>query len=180
MTNVIIAFSKMEDAKNIKSVLVRSGLNVVAACSSGAYAINVADSFDSGIVVCGYKLADMMYTELKECLPKGFDMLLIASERHWLECENTGVVFLPMPLKVHSLIDTLKMMVETTARQHRRNVKPRERSEEDKNIILTAKRLLMEKHSMTEEEAHHYMQKCSMDSGNSLVETAEMVMSFYG
>ena len=30
---------------------------------------------------------------------------------------------------------------------------------------------------MTEEEAHRYVQKCSMDSGNNMVETAEMIMS---
>ena len=30
---------------------------------------------------------------------------------------------------------------------------------------------------MTEEEAHRYIQKCSMDSGTSLTETAEMVIS---
>ena len=30
---------------------------------------------------------------------------------------------------------------------------------------------------MTEEEAHRYIQKCSMDSGTNLVETAEMVLS---
>lgn len=30
---------------------------------------------------------------------------------------------------------------------------------------------------MTEEEAHRYMQKCSMDSGTNMIETAQMVLS---
>ena len=30
---------------------------------------------------------------------------------------------------------------------------------------------------MTEAEAHRYIQKCSMDSGTSLTETAQMVIS---
>ena len=34
-----------------------------------------------------------------------------------------------------------------------------------------------ERNSMTEEEAHRYIQKCSMDSGTNLVETAQMVIS---
>ena len=29
---------------------------------------------------------------------------------------------------------------------------------------------------MTETEAHRYIQKCSMDSGTNMVETAQMVM----
>ena len=44
-------------------------------------------------------------------------------------------------------------------------------------MIDAAKKLLMDRNSMTEEEAHRYMQKCSMDSGTNLVETAEMVFA---
>lgn len=33
----------------------------------------------------------------------------------------------------------------------------------------------MERNHMTEEEAHRYIQKCSMDTGTNLVETAEMI-----
>lgn len=44
-------------------------------------------------------------------------------------------------------------------------------------IVAQAKNLLMERNNMTEEEAHRYIQKCSMDSGTNLIETAQMVMS---
>lgn len=35
----------------------------------------------------------------------------------------------------------------------------------------------MNRNNMTEEEAHRYIQKCSMDSGTNLVETSQMVLS---
>ncbi|MFR2620283.1 MAG: ANTAR domain-containing protein [Clostridia bacterium] len=35
----------------------------------------------------------------------------------------------------------------------------------------------MARNNMTEEEAHRYLQKSSMDSGTNMVETAEMVLS---
>ena len=44
-------------------------------------------------------------------------------------------------------------------------------------MIAEAKALLMERNNMTEEEAHRYLQKNSMDSGTNIVETAEMVLS---
>ena len=44
-------------------------------------------------------------------------------------------------------------------------------------MIDQAKSLLMERNNMTEEEAHRYIQKCSMDSGTNLIETAQMVIS---
>ena len=43
-------------------------------------------------------------------------------------------------------------------------------------MIHEAKLLLMNRNNMTEEEAHRYLQKTSMDNGTSLVETAQMVL----
>ena len=43
--------------------------------------------------------------------------------------------------------------------------------------IRKAKELLMTRNNMSEEEAHRYLQKSSMDSGTNMVETAEMVLS---
>ena len=51
------------------------------------------------------------------------------------------------------------------------------RSAEEQHIIDRAKSLLIERNHMTESEAHRYMQKCSMDSGTNLVETAQMVLT---
>jgi response regulator NasT len=83
-----------------------------------------------------------------------------------------------MPLKVHDLLGTLEMMVQSQQRIRRKQrAMPKERSEEEKNLIAEAKALLMERNHMTESEAHRYMQKCSMDSGTNLVETAQMVIS---
>ena len=48
---------------------------------------------------------------------------------------------------------------------------------EEKELILKAKALLMDRNTMTEPEAYRYIQKCSMDSGTNIVETAEMVLS---
>ena len=35
----------------------------------------------------------------------------------------------------------------------------------------------MDRNNMTEADAHRYLQKCSMDSGTNMVETAQMIMS---
>ena len=43
-------------------------------------------------------------------------------------------------------------------------------------IIDEAKKLLMNTRNMTEEEAHRFIQKSSMDSGTNMVETAQMVL----
>lgn len=39
MTNVIVLFPKIEDAKNIRNLLVRHGFRVSAVCTTGAQAL---------------------------------------------------------------------------------------------------------------------------------------------
>ena len=60
MTNIIVAFAKIEDAKSVKNILVKSGFGVTAVCTSGAQALSYADEFHDGIVITGYRLTDMI------------------------------------------------------------------------------------------------------------------------
>ena len=75
VTNVIVAFPKPEDAKSIRNILVKNGFPVVAVCTSGAQTLQYADDLHNGVVVCGYRLTDMIYSQLREDLSEQFDML---------------------------------------------------------------------------------------------------------
>lgn len=178
MTNIIVVLPKIEDAKSIKNVLVRNGLTVTGVCTTGAQAISQADGLNDGIVVCSYKMMDMVYSELHDCLPPGFEMLLMASQRLINECYGNDIVCLSMPLKVGDLINTVNMMVEGMERRRRKmKSKPKVRNSEEAAAIREAKEVLMVRNHMTEDEAHRYLQKCSMDSGTNMAETAQMVLS---
>ena len=105
-------------------------------------------------------------------------MLVMAKAGAFEEDAPENAVFLPMPLKVHDLVSTLEMMIMAQEKRHRRRRRiPRPRSREDMELIGRAKEMLMERNHMTEDEAHRYIQKCSMTNGSSLVETAEMIIS---
>ncbi len=54
--------------------------------------MHYADTVDNGIVVCGYRMKDMMYTQLREYLPDSFEMLLIASQDKWSSGDVEGIV----------------------------------------------------------------------------------------
>lgn len=178
MTGVIVVLPKIDDARNIKNLLVRNGIPVTGACTTGAQAIAMADGLNEGVILCGYKMADMIYSQLHEYLPPGFEMLLMASQ-HILS-ENvleSDIMCISMPLKVQDLINTVDMMIQSIERRKRRlKAKPRERNAEEVRLIKDAKELLMSRNHMSEEEAHRYIQKCSMDSGTNMVETAQMVL----
>ena len=178
VTNIVVAFSKWEDGKSIKHILVKNGFQVVAVCTSGAQTLSNLEGLNGGIVVCGYRFEDMMFQELCEYMPRGFQMLLVASAARFGERYIQDVVYLPMPLKVHDLVTTREMMCESQRQERKKQKKaPTERSGQDRQLIQEAKALLMERNHMTESEAHRYIQKCSMDSGTNMVETAQIVIS---
>ena len=160
MSTLIVAFPKIEEAKAVRNLLVRKGYEVAIPCITGAQVINQADNLSDGIIICGYKLSDnMIYTELNEYKPKSFEMLLVASR---------------------NLCSTIEMMLQAQVRRRRKlRSQPRRRSPQEQKIIDDAKAILMERNNMSEPEAFRYIQKCSMDSGNTMVESAQMVISIY-
>lgn len=179
--NIIVVFPKIENAKSVRSILLKSGYTVDAVCSSGAQALRAANDLDSGIIICTYRLPDMVYSELYEYLAPRYDMLLIGTQRQIRERETADIVGLCTPLKVHELLQTVAMMAEVSIRKKKkRKQKPKSRSAEEKRRIDQAKMLLMERNHFSEEEAHRYLQKRSMENGTSLVETAQMIASLMG
>lgn len=178
MTNILVVLPNLDAAKGVKNVLVRGGFRVTGICTTGAQAISQADGLHDGIIICSYKLADMIYTELQEYMPQGFEMLLMASQKLIEDCYGNGVVCLSMPLNVNDLINTVGMLAEGIERRRRKQrLIPKQRDDKQVQEIKEAKEMLMIRNHMTEEEAHKYLQKTSMDSGTNMVETAQMVLT---
>ncbi len=158
----------------------RNGYSDILACNSASSVIATANESDGGIVLCGYRLADMHYSELYGYLPREFRMLLVASPAKLQECSSHDIMCLAMPVQTHELVNTLDTMLLELERPGKKTVKPRakKRTEKEQKVIDDAKALLMERNHLSESEAHKYIQKLSMDSGNNLVETAEMILTF--
>lgn len=178
MNNIVIAFPKKETAQNVKKILSQSGYSVQAVCTTGAQALESVNNLENGILICGSRFVDMMYMEIHDYLPPEFQMLLIASPTSVQEREVKNLVCLVLPMKVHELLQTIEMMEGEIHRRHKRMRRvPRQRSEEDRQVIEKAKALLMERNHFSEEEAHRYIQKRSMENGTGLVEISQMILS---
>lgn len=176
MNNIVIAFPKKEVANSIKKILAQSGYTVTAVANTGASALSSMNGLNMGIIICGYRFSDMMYSEIYEYMPKEFQMLLIASAAGIMEKNVDNLMSLSMPLKVHELLQTVEMMDYTITRRRKKlRQRPKVRSKEDQEMLSSAKAVLMERNGFSEEEAHRYIQKRSMDNGTGLVETAQMI-----
>lgn len=176
MAGIIVVFPKTENSQAIKNLLVHSGYDSVFSCSTGAKAINLANTLGEGIIISGYRMPDMSYTDLYYYLEGRFEMLLVASRQKLLE-DETGVAMVEMPIKVRDFLNSVELMQNNIfAKYRRKKNKPPKRTEEEQQLIDEAKVVLMEKNNMLEEEAHRYIQKTAMDSGRTMVDTAASIL----
>ena len=52
-----------------------------------------------------------------------------------------------------------------------------QRTQEELELVDAAKTVLMDRHGLTEEQAHRFLQKQSMDNGARLTDTAKLVLA---
>ncbi len=177
MAGIVVVFPKPEDSRAIRNLLVRNGYEGVFSCTTGAKAITLADSLGEGIIISGHRLPDMLYTGILDNVEGRYEMLLIASKQKMLE-EDTGVMMLEMPIKVRDFLNSVEMIQNNIyAKRQKKQKIPPKRTEEEQYVIEQAKAVLMEKNNMSESEAHRYIQKTAMNSGRTMVDTADSILT---
>ena len=179
MSSIVVALPKIEDAKKIRTILVSHGFSVASVCNTAENALAAISELGYGILICGYHLPDMYYRELLEYLSPGFDMLLLASPKVIQEAPPS-ILTLEMPLRSADLLNTVNMMLmQIEHRRKKDRKKPKVRSWKEQNYISNAKMMLMQRNHLSEEEAHRYIQKCSMESGTNMAEAAQMLLMLF-
>ncbi len=179
MSVIVVVLPKLEDAKKIRKILLGHGFSRVFACASGALALQEVNRHDCGLVIGAYRLKDLYYRELLESLPAFFEFVLVGSANLVSEAAGEtgqGMLCLTTPFKVHDLVNTAGMVMGQLEKRVKRERGSKKRTDQEKNYIRNAKFLLMERNHLTEEEAHRYIQKCSMDNGTNMAETAQMIL----
>lgn len=139
MVNVIVVFPKIEEAKSVKNLLIRNGISVTKVCTTGSQAAQAADACDDGVIICGYKFSDMMYTDLESYIPKYFDMIVLSSRKNYEEVRDSGVVCISMPVKSADFVNTVSLTIENLLWE-RKNVSLSRRNEQKKKRKLSRQR----------------------------------------
>lgn len=177
MDKIIVAFENENNRKRICDMLEASGITVRVSCRSGSEAIRAVRKMSGGIVVCGFKLAEMTASDLAYDLSGQAMILAIAPPQQLELCENENVFKLPTPFSKGDLISSIRMLTQMEGK-HFRSTQPR-RTEKETADINKAKELLMSKNGMTEQEAHRFIQRKSMDAGAKAAETARLIIETY-
>lgn len=177
MHKIIVAFGNDNNRERVAEILESGGYPALKLCKTGKEAIRAVRNVGGGIIICSYKLIDMTADDLAYDIGD-LGMVIAVGKPSLLEmCENESVCKLPTPLKKQDLFSSLKMLYDLKIRKPA--VEKTERSDSDKELIQQAKNLLMEKCSMTEPEAHRFIQKKSMDAGFKMSTTARLIINSY-
>lgn len=174
MEKVIVAFESGKSCERVRDILEGSGTAACIICRSAAEVKRTVSKQRITTVVCGFKLPDESAQALFEDLPPTCAMLMVAVQSLLDLCQNDDIFRLPSPVSRGDLASSVRMLLQMGHRLEK-FIRP-QRTNEEQAVIGEAKTLLMDRHGMTEEQAHRFLQKKSMDSGAKMVQTAKLVL----
>ena len=174
MEKVVVAFENQANCQRICTTLESCGGIACIPCRSAGEVRRLLAKQQISVVVCGYKLADATAEELCEDLAPTVCMLLMAPWHQLELCQSDDLFRLATPTSKGELITSVRLLLQTSRRMER--LMPSRRSEEEQHLLWEAKELLIRNHGMTEEQAHRFIQKKSMDAGYKMVQTARLIL----
>lgn len=170
MVNIIVAFASDEKCAQYAAVLEEAGFSVYRRCTSASEVKRALNQCGDGIILSGCRLPDSTIDALAWDLG-GQAVILATGRPTQLDlCEHPDIFRLPAPCSKGELSSAINMLVQL----HQMRL-PR-RTAEEKEIIARAKEYLMQKHAMTEPEAHHHLQRGAMNKGMKLAEYAAKLL----
>ena len=86
------------------------------ACSSASSALQMVGEYSYGLVISGYRMPDMYYLDLVDCLPRDFESILLGSEETVAQV-GAGILSLTMPIKAYDLVNTADMVLRQLERR---------------------------------------------------------------
>ncbi|WP_250278264.1 ANTAR domain-containing response regulator [[Clostridium] colinum] len=168
--NIIIAFSSDKICNNLCTILNKNGIIYNHICKTGANLRKYCSYYENGIILCGTNFIDESTYNIVEDFYKDFCFLLIGSLDKINIYDNKKVYKLPTPIKQEDIINALDMAYYKNIE----NIKTK-----NLKFINEAKNLLILHNNFTEDTAHKYIQKKSMNTGKKNIDIAKIIISKY-
>jgi len=172
---IIVAFERDQLAQKVRDILETGGVGKCVICRSGTQLRRTLVAQQVYCVVCGCHLSDGMAEWLCEDLPPVCSMLMIGPKHQLDLCASRDVVKMETPISKEEMLMTVRLLLQFGHRVERL-LRPH-RSAAEQDLVEQAKDLLIKHKGMTEEEAHHSLQKRSMDAGCRMPQAARQVIA---
>jgi hypothetical protein len=177
LERMIVAFASEKAQTRIVRLLESEGCSPAGICFSGADVIRTVHKLGSACVISGFKLRDMTVGDLAASLRGSAAVLAVTSPIYLDLCEGENLFKLATPVSRADFFASLALTEQFEQQRLRPPVT--RRRENEQNVIMRAKEILMDVNRMTEDEAHRFLQKRSMDGGLRMAETAQLLIDSY-
>ncbi|MBR1444087.1 MAG: ANTAR domain-containing protein [Firmicutes bacterium] len=170
----MVAFKNDKVSENVSRMLKSGGINTTVTCSTAAEIRKQCLYLGEGIIICGYSFSDSSIMTLIDDIPESFSVIVIGKFEQICMCDDERIFKLAVPLKREDLVYSVSMIMnfDESGEYH----KPKTKNSENHEIVEEAKRVLIDKYDLTEEQAHRYIQKKSMDTGRKIVDIARAIL----
>lgn len=175
MDQILIAAPE-KTADKLSAILANVGIEPEECVYTGEAAISACQQ-EGALLLTTYKLEDMAGAELAAQLGAETDVLMIIPQDFEEELPE-NVLALRNPVSQDALAQAVRTMLHCRARTAAlsKKIAKLERTLEDRKVIDRAKGRLMDALHLTEAQAHHYIQKKSMDAGRRIADVAREVL----
>lgn len=180
MERIVVAFSSEKAQDHIARLLETEGISPAGCCCSGAEAIRMVWNLGDAVIICGYKLRDMTAVDLAANLHGICSLLVISSPGNLDFCVGENLFKLATPASRSDLFASLQLLHQEGAQTFRpSNFDLGQLEVTDSQAITRAKELLMSINHMSEAEAHHFLQRRSMNHSMKLAQAARWIIAQY-
>ena len=177
---IMIASQSEKLVSSIRSQVTSSGYEVVGMASNGYDLIRRCKALAPAVVIVEEELPGMSVISLVEILIQQRQAVLLVgmSYQKFYYRQDPYFEFCEKPVQPVVLLTMLRVLVKygQTVRQLESKVNHLEKLQKEEKTIRLAKRALQQNERMSEDEAHRYIQKRSMELRISKLEVAEIIL----
>lgn len=186
LCRVLVVSAGTQAYDYIRELLPPGEYDPVTHAASAGEAKRLLLGSDYDIIIINTPLPDEFGTEFAlDCAAGTCGVLVLCKselyEQIAFRLEDSGVLTMPRPVNRQTFYIAIKLLIATHARLAKMEKQNRTLKEkmEDIRVVNRAKWLLIEHLSMTEQDAHYYIEKQAMDTRLSRREVAEHIIRTY-
>ncbi len=169
MRSIVVASSSRNMMTKLNRVLLTLQAYDIYYCKTEAELYSFCDRLGGGVLIVS-AFRDASVNDIKNSLSLDWDIVAILPPNVPVPFYSSNLTVFTAPVNVSELLSTVEMLMNVT------DYKKTSYDTDKANIIEKAKRILIEKKGFSEDQAHYYLQKTSMDKGVSIKRTAEKIV----
>ncbi len=174
VARIVIASTSETMLEQLSRLLSSSGHTLFRSCTSESELRRAMDACEDGILVLAGLLPGLHIDDLVWDYGQQMQMLLIAKPQVLNRVEAESIFRLPVPASGQAVLGAVEMLTQLHGMRL-----PKRRGAE-KETVEEAKKLLMERDSLTEAEAHRKIQQYAMNHGMKMYDYAAQILSASG